>query len=301
MNIDSYYNYCRDTVVKHQDMIGVQASSFAALFCWYPLYPKKLENQVLAMRVKSLKEIPKESIRKIFRNWTGIRTEMFFQPLFPFIFQAKQFFLSKMTERGQRPTVVKEIAASSLAGGLSGPIANVLNVIIIRMRHNRHETAFQSIRHIWLHSGPLAFMEGWSMMSIRNWGFGGVFFGMNPQFNNYLNEKISIPQPYKYVVVSIASAVPSGILASVLTMPFDNLSVRLQARGAIIKDPSGIKIPSGVFQTMSKVYEQHGWKGFWVETGLRTKQAIVELTAFNIFFSVYNEWFKTQIDEGYSL
>ena len=242
---------------------------------------------MLAISVKTLKEIPLEPFRKIFRNWTGIRAEMAFQPFFPVIFEAKQHILSQLTQKGQHPaTMAKEILASSLAGGMSGPLANILNVIIIRMKQYPQEGSFTAIKHIWKHSGPQTFIRGSLLMSLRNCGFGGVFFGVNPQITNRLNENVSLPQPYKGIAVSVASAIPSAVAACILTMPFDNGSVRRQAGGI------GINNSQSTLQMIREVYLQHGLKGFFVGTNLRVRASITEFIAFNIFFNLYNQSFQ---------
>lgn len=284
MNSDNTNYSIRRILMNYQDMIGVQLSSFAALPFWYPLYPKKLEHQVLAISLKTLKELPSEPIKKIFRSWTGIRAEMVFQPFFPIIFESKQFILSQMTQKGQS-TMRQEILASAIAGGMSGPIANIMNVIIIRMKQYPHETSTKAIKSIWKQLGPATFIRGSLLMSLRNCGFGGVFFGLNPQITKSLNEKIDLPQPYKGIAVSIASAIPSAITACIFTMPFDNGSVRRQVSGI------GINNFQSTLQMIKQVYLQHGWKGFFVGTHLRIRASIIEFTAFNIFFTLYNQSF----------
>ena len=286
MSVDSYRAYIKNAIAEHQDMIATQGCTFLALPFWFPLYPKKLEQQVDAIRSKTLAESRSEPLRKVFRNWTGIRTEMAFQPLFPFIFEAKKLILSQLTPRGQQVSFGKDILASSLAGGLSGLPANILNVIIIRLKQYPQENSVAAVRHIWKESGPLAFIRGTGFMSFRNLGFGGVFFGVNPQLNSRLNERAALPQPYKAIAVSIASAVPSAIAATVLTMPLDNGSIRRQVGGI------GINNSQSTIKMIKQVYLQHGWRGFFVGTNLRLKASIAEFTAFNVFFSLYDYFFK---------
>ena len=62
MSIDSYIASIKQTIMNHREMATVQLSSFCGLPFWYPLYPKKLEQQVLAISLKTLTEMPKESI-----------------------------------------------------------------------------------------------------------------------------------------------------------------------------------------------------------------------------------------------
>lgn len=290
MNFDTFRDSLKNTLVRNQDMIGVQSSSFLALFCWYPFYPKKLEQQVMAMSVKTLKEIPFESIGKVFRSWTGIRAEMAFQPLFPLVFETKGLILSLWTSRDKPPTAAKEITASSIAGAMSGPLANALQVTILRMKQHP-ECTLDSIKQLWRNGGHRAFIQGSLPMALRNCGFGGVFFGLNPQIATALNAKISLQQPYKGVVVSIASAVPSAIIASILTMPFDNCSVRRQV------EVRGTHTPLSLSNIARQIYEQHGWKGFFVGTKLRARASVVEFISFNILFTMYVQYFKQNENE----
>ena len=272
-------------VAKHRGMIGVQLSAFFGLFFWFPFLPKKIENQLLARKVTSLRDIPAESTRKIFRNWKGIGAEMAFQPLFPFIFQVKQFFLSHMKPEGN-PTFAQEIFASSLGGAISGPVANALNVVIIHTRQHPNESSFGAIHNIWKQSGVMTFLRGSSFMSLRNFGFGGVFFGLNPQTSKKLDEKIDLPQPYKGIAVSVASATSSAVAGCLLTMPIDTCSVWRQAA-----QMDKHHVHSNL-ATIREIYSKHGWKGFFVGTHLRIRASLIEFTAFNIFFNLYNESLK---------
>jgi hypothetical protein len=114
-------------------------------------------------------------------------------------------------------------------------------------------------------------------MSARNGVFAGVFFGVTPHLYRKCDASIVAPQPYKNLLVSLLSAIPSAILATVLTMPIDNCATRKQAGSLGYKTGNAFR----------EIYTQHGWKGFFVVTDLRVRAAIIEFTAFTLFLSMY--------------
>lgn len=180
----------------------------------------------MAIKISSLKNLPLESLTSIYRNWKGIQTEMTFQPMFPIVFGG---ILSTLVSLRQSPTLTQDIVSSAIAGSLSGPVANVMTTIIIRLQHHPSESAIKAVRQIFMHSGPSEFLRGSNLMSLRNAGFAGVFFGVNPQLINCFDNNITLPYPYKGLVTSLCAAIPSAALACLFTMPPDNLSVLRQA------------------------------------------------------------------------
>lgn len=264
----------------NEEMGLTQASSFSALFVWYTQYARKLDQQ---MRSTAKTEF-------LIKNnyWKGITRQMLFQPAFPFVVGIQKKILQEITQNDNGPPANwKIIASASMAGALTGPYCNAAEVYILRRRVHQEENGYQALKQIWKQSGPSAIWRGTPLMTIRNLQFGGVFTGVNPVLKNYLDQKIDLKistkttQFCKALIVNILSAVPSGLLASFLTMPADNIAVRRQTNAV------GLDRSRSNLEAMRQIYLERGWKGFFVGTKFRCKQSIREFTAFNCFLSLY--------------
>lgn len=276
-----------------QHMLVTQLSSFSALACWYPDYARKLDEQM-----RTLKKINETNLVKQ-NYWKGIGRQMVFQPAFPFIFGIKDYILKKLTNDGKvQPSAFQVVISASIAGALSGPYCNAGEVYVMRRRVYQNENWHQSLRQIWNRSGPSAFLKGTPLMSLRNMQFGGILAGVNPVLGEKIDQRLNYEffnkknEIIKSIIVAIFSAVPAAQAASVSTMVADNIAVRRQTF-ALDLDQSKSNV-----EAIKQIYSESGWRGFFVGTKFRCRQATREFIAFNLFLEFYSHQLKKYVGKG---
>lgn len=269
------------------ETLKVQLSTLCGVPFWYLALTSKLDKQISAIALQKLPHAVASSYRKVLAwsywkaRYKGIGTELTVQPLFPFAFTLKEWIGSKLAERGQEITPFQQIFAATLAGGATGFVATPPIVTIVRLRQHPHESVLTAIRQIWQTSGVRSFFSGSVITCGRNAGFGGAFFGLNPEIENYLNERVTFGGSFQPLLAGLIASIFSGVTASICTMPFDNLSVRRQLNAMANKSHS-------LNELFIQTLVEQGCKGFFVGTRGRVLASCIEFLSYKVFSNFWD-------------
>jgi hypothetical protein len=255
---------------KYKDEIVLQLSTACSLFVWFPSYAAKLNRQTLMINSNP---------------WRGICRQLVFQPLFLIVFSIQK----KVLPESYNATDL--IASGCFAGACTGIPTNALEILILRKRLltssstfiTTHESILQSMAYIYHRS----IMYGSLCMSLRNAGFAGVLFGIQPLLCSQLAHESNINSLQHQITSGIVCSVPSAILSSLITMPFDNIAVTQQLRVANNIQPF---IRDSIVEIVKTMYGA-GWRAFFVGTTLRFKQTTKEFVSLSIFIPLFSKLF----------
>lgn len=178
----------------------------------------------------------------------------------------------KIQKPGGYYTPLHTMVSAVVAGATSTICTNPIWVIKTRLMAQGQHTAWQyrgifdAAKTIFQKEGPLAFYSG----------LGSALLGLPHvaiQFPTYefLKRKLYSPNaPDWYQVLTyLTSSVLSKIVASSITYPHEVVRSRQQISGAL-----GDKRYSTIIKTVSTLYRQEGWRGFYAGLGTNICRAV---------------------------
>ncbi|WFD21301.1 hypothetical protein MCAP1_003562 [Malassezia caprae] len=201
--------------------------------------------------------------------------------------------------RTQRSSTLARL--SSTGNILSGALARVfigllLNPIsIVKARYesshyskDAYPTLGASLRSLYREGGIRGFFRGFSATALRDAPYAGLYLAFYEQHKHWLG-RWTHGESGAWWVVS-ASGLGAGILATVLTHPFDILKTRMQTTPeTLLRDPSVAYRPS-VFATARHILQADGLRAFADGLGLRcARKAASSMIGWSIF-ELGNRW-----------
>lgn len=172
-------------------------------------------------------------------------------------------------KKGHKPTTLFNTFASLISGGVGGFVGNPTDLALIRMQselnlpinqRKNYKNVFDVIRITIREEGILTLWRGSFPTVVRAMY---INFSLLVPFE-YMK---SILQPYvlNFKLKIIYASIVSGAIASILSLPFDNIKTKLQK---MRKEKEGIMPYKGVIDCFRKTYYNEGllklWVGLWI-------------------------------------
>lgn len=149
--------------------------------------------------------------------------------------------------------------SSSLARMLSGILTNPIQVIRTRFEvlgFAQYKNTFEAIGKIYNQEGMKGFLTGIVPTALRDAPFAGIYFSIYVRMKRRLEEK---RKNMSLAGKSFVSGMVAGVIATLLTNPFDLIRARMQY-GYFIKD-EGHRYKN-VRDGIEKIYRNEGLNGF---------------------------------------
>lgn len=252
---------------KYKNFVHIQLASLTVLSGWYPFYYVKLTKETFAIHqnVNTYSYI-KAGIRPGF--FRSMIIPLSFQPIFPAVYGVSNILEKKYQ--------LSSINSKFLGGALTAPIANALMTYQISAQNPVHSgKLIPAIKTVGIN-----LFHGTLPMTFRNGFFSIGIFELYPFFENEL--KI-----YKLNVISsamLAGIIPT-LIASTLTMPFENIATQRQSIGAKIAPYRT------TYEVIQNIIKQNGYRGMFVGGMMRFISAYVEIVSFNQILNFYKTLF----------
>jgi solute carrier family 25, member 38 len=155
--------------------------------------------------------------------------------------------------------------SSSLARILSGFFTNPFAVVRTRFEvigFNQYRNTLDGMKKIYMQEGFKGYFQGALITALRDGPFAGVYFVVYKNAKRALetiNEKAIQEKKMNLSLISFTSGIISGIVATIITNPFDVLRARLQFSHY---NDEKKHIYSGILDGVRKMYQYEGIAGF---------------------------------------
>ncbi|KAJ3127397.1 hypothetical protein HK098_006386 [Nowakowskiella sp. JEL0407] len=184
---------------------------------------------------------------------------------------------SDLKFKGLSPDSINLIAGAS-ARTFAGFVLMPISVIKTRFESNHYQysSIFAASSAIWKKEGVYGLFRGFSATALRDSPYAGLYLLFYERSRAFFGPWAHPQSPYHALTTAISGGV-SGVLASVLTNPFDVVKTRMQV------NPE--KYP-GFWKTVGKVLKDEGFAGFAGGLGPRLARKVI---AAAITWTIYEE------------
>lgn len=154
------------------------------------------------------------------------------------------------------------LLAGATARVAVGTLLNPFAVLKARYESNLHEyKSLASAIHSLAQAGPSELFRGVLAASLRDAPYAGLFVVSYEHFKGELEHFVAPTSSSSSTLVYGFAAASAGVVASLATHPFDVVKTKMQVR---TEDRY-----QGLLKTISTIYQQRGWIGFYDGAVLR--------------------------------
>lgn len=198
---------------------------------------------------------------------------------------AAQFLISEKLKEllldtsNQNSNKFKGIPIDFLAGALSAGIITPSQVITI-YQQNANKKLLESCKEIYAQGKIKNFYRGFIPTALRWGGFAGIYLSGSDIIKDKLKELNDEDKGINWckdLGYSIGAGIPAGILATIVTHPFDVVKTKIQL------DCKATKYKN-LQEVINEIYKENGFSGFtkgWRPRSFRVISAIIILNSIN--------------------
>jgi len=203
------------------------------------------------------------------------------------------------TTRTQRSSTLARLSSTGniVTGALGrvfiGLLLNPISIVKARYESSHYSkdaypTLRASLRSLYRDGGIRGFFRGFSATALRDAPYAGLYLAFYEQHKHWLGRWAHGESGAWWVVC--VSGLGAGILATVITHPFDILKTRMQTTpNTLLRNPSVSYRPS-VFATARHIFQTDGLRAFADGLGLRcARKAASSMIGWSIF-ELGNRW-----------
>lgn len=271
-------------------LIGIALQPLEILKTNLIINPNKSQNLEKSNPFKSTVYVAKEVY-----NAEGIKG--FWRGLFPalskltisaglyfFLLNKMENTLTKFFKNSKKDQ--QHFISSSLARALSGVITNPIQVVRTRFEvigFTQYKNTFDGFQKIYNKEGMRGFASGIIPTALRDAPFAGIYFTIYVRTKRFLEEKAG--ENLNLLTKSFIAGMIAGIIATILTNPFDIIRARMQYATFIKEEGKKYKsVKDGVI----KIYSNEGLHGFMKGLGPRLlRKPLSNSLSFVIFETIH--------------
>lgn len=169
--------------------------------------------------------------------------------------------LNGLLSNNSAPTAIEAAAIGVTARGIAGVILHPITVVKTRFEsgHFNYNSLGQALRETYIKEGAKGLFRGWTPTVLRDAPYSGLYYMFYSQLkiltSTFLvDESSSNAKTAISPSVTFACGLSAGLLASLVTQPFDVLKTKMQLHGSTYKN---------IYAASLIILEKKGVNGFF--------------------------------------
>lgn len=260
---------------NNSNQIGLNLKNFQNIFCasvlttpcWYPMFSLNMIKKSEILNSRTIGSLDHtnyfRNIRNIHHLYRGYALALAFQPLYPIIIGTSQHFASD--------SFSKNLLSTSVICALSAPLANALDVSILKIQKKQpNENNLTILRKFIREESFMRLFRGTSMFAVRNASYGVGLLVTQPHLSKIMNNERG-DDYFKSLMSSFGSATISNIFAN----PAEVISTMKQSPNYSLMSTK---------ECANQLIQKHGMRAFYTALPYRVAANTIEIFLFHYFY-----------------